>query len=134
MRITKELLASSARKYKSKPFQIKIFKNESKNEQKQANSEQNLNEAVTAVKPLIPIYTKHNGNEESNSIHRENEMKIQMLSKPLYDQIFRNCKNESIDDNVIDRYLLRILNKQQKMYFFNIGKLQISKYFAFTRH
>lgn len=131
MRITKELLASSARKYKSKTFQIKIFKNKSKNEQKQANSEQNLNKAV---KPSIPIYTKHNGNEESNSIHRENEMKIQMLSKPLYDQIFRNCKNESIDDNVIDRYLLRILNKQQKMYFFNIGKLQISKYFAFTRH
>lgn len=36
--------------------------------------------------------------------YRENEMKIQMLSKHLHDQIFGNSATKSIDQNVIKRF------------------------------
>lgn len=41
----------------------------------------------------------------TNPMRRENEMKIQMLSKPMYEQIFKNGITKDHDKNVIQGYI-----------------------------
>ena len=39
--------------------------------------------------------------------YRQNEMKIQMLSQPLYEQIFKNSIKNEIDERKIRRFLIK---------------------------
>lgn len=49
---------------------------------------------------------------ENNTKYRENEMKIQMLSKPLYEQIFKNCPVKAADPVLVAKYSQAILDFQ----------------------
>lgn len=42
--------------------------------------------------------------------YRQNEMKIQMLSQPLYEQIFKNSTKNEIDERKIRRFFFIKLN------------------------
>lgn len=40
--------------------------------------------------------------------YRQNEMKIQMLSQPLYEQIFKNSSKQKLDERKIKRFFISI--------------------------
>lgn len=40
--------------------------------------------------------------------YRQNEMKIQMLSQPLYEQIFKNSTKQKLDERKIKRFFISI--------------------------
>lgn len=42
----------------------------------------------------------------NNPMYRENEMKIQMLSRPMYEQIFKNSTKKDHDQKNIQRYTI----------------------------
>lgn len=42
-------------------------------------------------------------NKDFGSDYRKNEMEIQMLSRPLYEQVFRNCTTKTSQPQAIDR-------------------------------
>lgn len=53
--------------------------------------------------------TKASNVPENSAGHRENEMKVQMLSKSLYEQIFKNCPEKASDPNLVAKYIQQIL-------------------------
>lgn len=42
-------------------------------------------------------------NDENGPDYRQNEMKIQMLSKPLYEQVFKNCVKSSPNNELVNK-------------------------------
>lgn len=73
---------------------------------------QDVNEQTeNIVKDEIKAPNDEISQEQPNS--RQNEMKIQMLSKSLYDQVFRNNEKTAVDQQKIKRYcvsFIRYLN------------------------
>lgn len=49
---------------------------------------------------------RQDGTNDGQSMYRENEMKIQMLSKPLFEQIFKNNIRNDHDVNTIKKYVI----------------------------
>lgn len=97
MRITRTLLAAKA----YKQYKLKVFKNKSNNgrEVSQDVAFTNTTNGTLAVdEPSIEIEKSDYGPN-----YRENEMKIQMLSKPLYEQIFKNSRKEPADKATVER-------------------------------
>lgn len=51
----------------------------------------------------VPQAARNDGATDGQSMYRENEMKIQMLSKPLYDQIFKSGSKKVHDTKTVER-------------------------------
>lgn len=64
-----------------------------------------MKELKTNAKKLNKQKKKDNDSIDStnNIDFRKNEMKIQMLSRPLYDQIFKNSRNNKHDEKIVKR-------------------------------
>lgn len=109
MRISKSHLKKCA-KIKDDLFpssEIKIFR-------KNADHKSNKNVTPTATSaPLLASSHKSNPDKSestTNSEYRENEIKIQMLSKSLYEQIFKQSPQRKVaDDNLIEKYVKDLL-------------------------
>lgn len=51
------------------------------------------------------IKSSNGDSDQGRPNYRQNEMKIQMLSQPLYEQIFKNTTQNQIDERKIRRFL-----------------------------
>lgn len=63
--------------------------------------------------PEIPkdeIKTSNVEIDQKQPNYRQNEMKIQMLSKPLYEQIFKNRTKDKLDGQKIARFLIKFFH------------------------
>lgn len=61
-------------------------------------------EQQPVIEPLSPTTIKCDPTpKEPNEEYRENEMQIQMLSRSLYQQIFKDCPHQTIDAESISR-------------------------------
>lgn len=113
MRIPAIFYSSSVRMYQRKSV-LKIYRktengwkvldNVSKNEiPKAATNNHNQNKAPQENKSQTENLSKEEQNNAQASSCRENEMKIQMLSKSLYDQIFKNNQRIRPDEQTIQK-------------------------------
>lgn len=89
---------------------VKVIQSQEKHEDVR---EQHGQEEI--VKDEIKASNDEFGNQEQPN-YRQNEMKIQMLSQPLYQQIFKDSTKNDIDRRKVQRFCNKIAAKYFNLY------------------
>lgn len=106
MRVPSIIYSNSIRNYQRKSV-VKIYRKTGNGWKVLDNAKkEEISQPTTVVhnqKQYDETDTKDDKILEERSKCRENEMKIQMLSKPLYNQIFKNNKKNVPNEETINR-------------------------------
>lgn len=89
---------------------VSTIENQPKTHNNATDAGKQQQSAITGAPP-----NRQDGSGGSPTMYRENEMKIQMLSKPLYDQIFKNENPKNHDAKAIKRYVIIRLSMKMCM-------------------